>query len=112
MLDLRISSPADLTPEVVDVLANDPAVDEIAVLPGASVRPDGDVVMAAVAPDAADGIVEALVGLGLLERGALRLVPAYSWVSWQRAAGDPRHVAAAADVVAAGARERGRPDRP
>ncbi|MEQ6902079.1 hypothetical protein [Nocardioides sp. YIM 152588] len=82
MLDLRITSPGHLTPEVVDVLASAPAVAEIAVLPGASVRPDGDVVMATVAREAVAGVVDALVDLGVPKEGAIRVFPVYSWDSW------------------------------
>jgi len=50
VLHLRISTVSDLTTDVVEALSGDPAVNGLAVLEGASVRPAGDLVLADVAP--------------------------------------------------------------
>jgi uncharacterized hydrophobic protein (TIGR00271 family) len=81
MMHLRISVPADLTAEVLDLLADDPAISHVAHLPGASLQPSGDIVMADVAREAASEFVEKLTALGLGERGTIHLEPVRSWVS-------------------------------
>jgi uncharacterized hydrophobic protein (TIGR00271 family) len=81
MLHLRITSPTDLTEHVVSVLSEDPAVSSLAVLRGASVRPVGDVVLADVAREAANDIVDRLRGLDLHERGSLQIEPVRTWMS-------------------------------
>lgn len=81
MLELRLSVPADLTPAVLDVLSADPAVSEIALHRGSSVRPEGDVVVAAVAREAANDVVDQLRSLGVPEHGALHLTPVDGWLS-------------------------------
>jgi uncharacterized hydrophobic protein (TIGR00271 family) len=81
MMHLRISVPADLTEAVLDLLADDPAVSHLSHLPGASLQPAGDIVMADVAREAASEFVERLTALGLGERGTIHLEPVRSWVS-------------------------------
>jgi hypothetical protein len=54
MLHLRISVPAELTDDVLSVLADDPAVSSLANLRGASLRPVGDVITADIAREAAN----------------------------------------------------------
>jgi len=81
MMHLRISVPADLSEAVLDLLAGDPAVSHLSHLPGASLQPTGDIVMADVAREAASEFVEKLTALGLGERGTIHLEPVRSWVS-------------------------------
>ena len=68
MLHLRISVPADHTSGVVAVLERAPAVSRLAVLDGASRRPQGDVVLADVAREAANDICDELLELGVVPR--------------------------------------------
>lgn len=81
MLNLRITVPADLTDGVLGVLEGDPAVSQVAVLPGASVLPPGDLVMADIAREAANDIVDRLIALGLADRGTIHIEPVSGWVS-------------------------------
>lgn len=81
MMHLRISVPDDLSEAVLDLLAGDPAVSHLSHLPGASLQPAGDIVMADVAREAASEFVEKLTALGLGERGTIHLEPVRSWVS-------------------------------
>ncbi|MBJ7356600.1 DUF389 domain-containing protein [Nocardioides sp.] len=81
MMHLRISVPADLSDAVLDLLADDPAISHLSHLPGASLQPTGDIVMADVAREAASDFVERLTALGLGERGTIHLEPVRSWVS-------------------------------
>ena len=64
MLHVRVTSPSDLTDRVVEIFEGDPAVSSLAVLRGASVRPPGDVVLADVAREAANELVDRLDELG------------------------------------------------
>ncbi len=81
MLRLTLSVPRDLSAQVVDTLEGDPAVSSLAVMTGASRRPDGDVVVADVAREATDGVVERLVDLGVHKEGTLRVDEVETWVS-------------------------------
>lgn len=91
MLHLRSVVLADLTDGVVAVLTDDPAVTSITVLRGASVKPPGDVVEADVAREAANDVLERLVGLGVHHEGSVTVEPVPTWVS--RAAYEAQEVA-------------------
>jgi hypothetical protein len=58
MLHLRITAPSELTTEVVRVLKSDPAVSSLAVVPTASIRPPGDLILADVAREAANAVID------------------------------------------------------
>ena len=81
MQHLRISSPAHLTDEVVAVFTDDPAVSHLAVLRGASVEPAGDIVLADVAREATNEIIDRLDALGVPEHGTIHVEPVTTWVS-------------------------------
>ncbi|NTW40698.1 MAG: DUF389 domain-containing protein [Cellulomonadaceae bacterium] len=81
MLHLRLTVPADLSDQVVGLLADDPAVSGVARVPGASVRPPGDLVLADVAREATDGVVERLLEMGLHRTGAIHVEPVRTWMS-------------------------------
>lgn len=53
MLHLRITGPATVTAEAVRLLEADPAVTNLVHLPGAALRPAGDLVLADVVREAA-----------------------------------------------------------
>lgn len=63
MLHLRITVPPERRDEVLAVLEPNAGVANIAVLPGASIRPEGDLILADVARECADDVID-----GLLER--------------------------------------------
>jgi uncharacterized hydrophobic protein (TIGR00271 family) len=81
MLNLRISSPGDVTEDVLRVLRADPGVSSLAVVRGASLRPVGDLVMAEVAREAANDVVDRLRELGIHKEGSLQIRPAGTWLS-------------------------------
>jgi uncharacterized hydrophobic protein (TIGR00271 family) len=81
MLHLRVSVPSELTDDVMQVVSEDPAVSSLSVLRGASVRPEGDVVLADVAREAANDIVDRLSGLGVHHEGSVHLEPVQTWFS-------------------------------
>jgi uncharacterized hydrophobic protein (TIGR00271 family) len=99
MMHLRISVPADLSAAVLDLLADDPAVSHVAHLPGASLQPVGDIVMADVAREAASEFVETLNAMGLGERGTIHLEPVRSWVSKAGLQAERATPGASADAV-------------
>jgi uncharacterized hydrophobic protein (TIGR00271 family) len=81
MQHLRITSPAHLTDEVVAVFTDDPAVSHLAVLRGASLEPEGDIVLADVAREATNEHIDRLVALGIPESGTIHIEPVTTWVS-------------------------------
>jgi uncharacterized hydrophobic protein (TIGR00271 family) len=81
MLHLRVSVPTELTDDVLAVLSDDPAVSSLANLRGASLRPVGDVIIADVAREAANDIVEQLQDLGVHHEGSMHIEPVRTWLS-------------------------------
>ncbi|MGW0007292.1 DUF389 domain-containing protein [Nocardia grenadensis] len=81
MLHLRIMSPAALTDEVVRILESHTAVSGLAVLRGGAIRPEGDVVLADLAREAANEVLERLRATGLHHRGSIELQPVPTWMS-------------------------------
>ncbi|MFJ9695222.1 DUF389 domain-containing protein [Kitasatospora sp. NPDC101183] len=71
MLHLRLIVPPDLRGEVLGCLDDVVGVTHVAVLPGAAVRPAGDVVLCDVARESADEVLAALRATGVTERGAI-----------------------------------------
>jgi uncharacterized hydrophobic protein (TIGR00271 family) len=96
---LRITSPAHLTDDVVAVFDGDPAVSQLSVLRGASLRPAGDIVLADVAREATNELIDRLERLGIPQHGTIHVEPVTSWVS--RAGLDAERVTpgAGADAV-------------
>jgi uncharacterized hydrophobic protein (TIGR00271 family) len=81
MLHLRITTPSDLTDKVVEALSGDPAVSQVAVLAGAAVQPPGDIVLADVAREAVNEIMDRLDALGVPQSGTIHAEPVTTWVS-------------------------------
>lgn len=84
MLHMRIITPTDLTEQVLAVFTGDPAVSSLTVLRGASVQPRGDLVLADVAREAANEVVDQLEALGLPQSGTLHVEPVRTWVHHRR----------------------------
>lgn len=81
MQRLRIASPAHLTDDVLAVFTDDPAVSHLALLRGASIEPAGDIVVADIAREATNEIVDRLAALGIPEHGTIQIEPVTTWVS-------------------------------
>ena len=73
LLSLRVTVPPDRTHAVRTLFEQCPGTAHLAVLPGASVRPDGDLVIADVARESADGLLAQLRALGVDDDGAISL---------------------------------------
>ena len=99
MLHLRITAPAELTAQAVDLLTDDPAVTNLIHLPGAAVQPKGDVVLADVAREAANEIIDHLRGLGIPEVGSIHVDPVPTWISRSGFDAERRTPGSSADSV-------------
>lgn len=71
MLHLRVIAPYERTDRVVEALDRTPGVTNIVVLTKAARRPEGDMVLADVAREAANTVIEELKALGLEEDGSI-----------------------------------------
>lgn len=99
MLHLRVTAPTDLASRVVDLLEGDPAVSSLARVPSASVRPAGDLVLADVAREAANEIVEQLLALGVHREGTVHIEPVSTWISSSGFEAEQRTPGSSADAV-------------
>jgi uncharacterized hydrophobic protein (TIGR00271 family) len=73
MLHMRIVVPQDGTADVVSALTSRPGVTNIVLLPGAAIEPVGDLVLADVAREAANEVIEVLTELGCTSRGSVAM---------------------------------------
>lgn len=99
MLNLRISSPRDQTENVLRILQADPGVSSLAVVRGASLRPVGDLVIADVAREAANDVVDGLRELGIHREGSLHIEPVGTWLSQDGYEAERRTPGSGADSV-------------
>ena len=99
MLHVRVTVPADLTEQVLDELSSDPAVSSLAVLRGAALQPLGDVILADIAREAANEIIDALDRLGVPECGTVHVEPVTTWVSRRGYEAERSTPGASADAV-------------
>lgn len=99
MLNLRISSPRDQTDAVLDILRADSSVSSLAVVRDASLRPVGDLVIADIAREAANDVVDRLRELGIHRGGSLRIEPVGTWLSEDGFEAERRTPGSSADAV-------------
>jgi uncharacterized hydrophobic protein (TIGR00271 family) len=81
LMQLRVTVPPDRTDRVRALFEQDPGTAHLAVLPGASLAPVGDLVLADVARESADGLVAALRELAVDRDGGICLVAVDTAVS-------------------------------
>ena len=81
VLHLRIYSPSAATAPVTEILQGHPAVSALAVVHGASIRPQGDVITADVARGAANGVIDALLATDVQKTGSIHLNNVDNWIS-------------------------------
>lgn len=72
MLHLEISVPTKQTAGVLDLVVEDETVSSVAVMRGASVKPQGDVITLDVAREAADDLIMTLRSMGVADDGCVR----------------------------------------
>ncbi|MFI6871182.1 DUF389 domain-containing protein [Nocardia sp. NPDC050406] len=99
MLHLRILSPAAMTDDVVANLECDDAVSGLAVLRGASLRPPGDIVLAEVAREAGNDVVDRLRGLKVHQEGSIAIEQVPTWLSRSGFEAEVRTPGSSADAV-------------
>lgn len=81
MLHLRITASADVARRAVELLEADPAVSGLVVIRSASVKPAGDLILADVAREAANTVIDQLRDLGVPHEGAVHIEPVRTWIS-------------------------------
>jgi hypothetical protein len=81
LLQLRVTVPPDRTDHVRALFERDPGTAHLAVLPGASVAPPGDLVLADVARESADELIAALRALRIHEDGGIAMTSVDTAVS-------------------------------
>lgn len=99
MLKLRIAAPADLTDRVLELLSDHPAVSSLSAIRGASLKPVGDVVLADVAREAANDVIDRLRDLGVHREGTVHIEPVRAWLSQRGLDADQRAPGSSADAV-------------
>ncbi len=99
MLQLRLTSPPSLTDAVVEHLQSDPAVSALVVVPGAAVKPEGDLIMADLPREAANEIIDHLRELGVHRDGSVHLEPVRTWISRSGFDAERRTPGSSADAV-------------
>jgi uncharacterized hydrophobic protein (TIGR00271 family) len=99
LLQLRVTVPSDRTTEVRELFEQCPGTAHLAVLPGASVAPAGDLVVADIARESADGVVAALKELGIDRDGGIVLMAVDAAVSSAARRAEERAPGDAADAV-------------
>jgi uncharacterized hydrophobic protein (TIGR00271 family) len=73
LVHARLTLPADLTPQVRELLIEHDCVTNVTLVEGASLEPEGDLVEADVAREQAGAVLEELLALGVGERGGVVL---------------------------------------
>jgi uncharacterized hydrophobic protein (TIGR00271 family) len=99
VLQLRVATTNALSRDVIEALEDDPAVSSLAVLRGASIRPQGDVVFADVAREGANQVVDRLRALGVHHDGTIHLQPVETWLSRRGFDAERRTPGSSADAV-------------
>ena len=99
MLQFQVSVSEALSEAVLELLERDAAVSSIALFRGASRRPSGDLILADVAREGANELVDRLRELGVHQEGAIRLAPVQSWLSRPGFVAERRTSGSSADAV-------------
>jgi uncharacterized hydrophobic protein (TIGR00271 family) len=99
MLHLRITTPSELTADVVRILESDPAVSSLIRVPSASIQPPGDLVLADIAREAANEVIDQLRALGVQRVGSMHVEPVRAWMSQAGFDAERRTPGSSADAV-------------
>jgi len=99
LLQLRVTVPPDRTDRVRELFEDDAGTAHLAVLPGASVSPAGDLVLADVARESADALVSALRDLDVHRDGAIAITSIDAAVSSAARKAEEEAPGDAADAV-------------
>lgn len=99
MLHVRVFSPSEHTDAVMAVLRAHPDVSALALLPRASVRPEGDLVLADIPREAANDVIDKVRALGVTRQGTIHVNQVQTWVSQQGLAAERRAPGSSSDAV-------------
>jgi uncharacterized hydrophobic protein (TIGR00271 family) len=99
MLHLRIALPPALSSPVLRVLRDNPAVSSLSHLPDALIQPEGDLVFADVAREAANEVIDRLRALGVHRDGTIQVEPVRTWMSQAGFEAERRTPGSSADSV-------------
>ncbi len=99
MLRLTVCAPSALADTVVEYLTASEAVSALSRLPGASLRPPGDVVQADVAREGANAVLDRLRDLRVHEVGTVSVEPVTTWLSRAGFEADEATPGSSADAV-------------
>ena len=99
LLHLRVTVPPDRTDAVRALFDDSPGSAHVAVLPGVSVQPPGDLVLADVARESVDGLVADLRSLGIDRDGGLSISAVDAAVSSAAERAEKEAPGAGADAV-------------
>jgi len=99
LLQLRVTVPPDRTARVRELFESDPGTAHLAVLPGASVTPPGDLVLADVARESADGLIGSLRELRVSVDGGIAITSIDTAVSRAARAAEKQAPGDASDAV-------------
>ncbi len=99
MLHLRISTTTALADAVVALLETEESVSGLAVLRGASILPRGDVVLADVAREGVNQVMDALDAMGVHAEGTVHVEPVQAWLSRRGFDAEQRTPGSSADAV-------------
>jgi uncharacterized hydrophobic protein (TIGR00271 family) len=99
MLHLRLAVASPLSESVLEALERDDSVSSLAVLRGASIRPAGDVVLADVAREGANEVIDRLRDLGVHREGSIHVEPVRTWISQPGFDAERRTPGSSADAV-------------
>lgn len=74
MLQIRVISPPDLTPAVLERLRTEHGTANLAFQPGSALEPEGDVIIVEIARERGNAVVDTLIDLDIDERGSISLI--------------------------------------
>jgi uncharacterized hydrophobic protein (TIGR00271 family) len=98
MIHLRVVSPTDLTEETIALLAGDPGVLNLIVLPGRSRNPDGDAIECDVLGGTANTVLPSLRRLHVGRRGSIVIEPVELAISGRAADVEAQQLGALANA--------------
>lgn len=99
VLHLRVTTPTELTPGVLDVVNGHPYVSAVGFHRGAALRPLGDIVTADVAREGANEILDALRDLGVHKYGTVHIEEVGTWLSHGAYEAESQAPGSSADAV-------------
>lgn len=99
MLRISVIAPADLTPLILEALERDRAVSSLACHRSAALKPEGDLILADIAREGVNEVVDLLRGLDVHRKGTIHVEHSQTWLSRAGLEADRRTPGSSADAV-------------